>query len=574
MRSSLPKSSPLLVVCARQLGSPPLPPSPMPRYRKPSQGSDLKLPAVVVGKGKVDDQQRDSAVGIGLIWVSTSLVALDRGSPGQVGVIDVDEAVLRVIRVKRAREQATLTARGNLAAQIQKCSPQDAAHGRQIRLPFHAATTAALQSRTLAYVAAHPILVRRRWHDSCDPKGMLRRPWSSLLAAGWFAGGSLVFAISGCSSQESTVLQLRAASAGSAQLALTVGDLEIGTVTAVLSRPADDDFPPQTQSIDVQGEHGVISMFFGDLPVGKGYSIELSAGACSGSAAFSIQADTTTLVEVTLTCGDSSEPTGSVQITGTIDAGESAPACDLIAQIVAAPSIQSGDSAPSTVEVVLQPGVSELAVGWVVAQSSSARVVLNTDPASRLKASADCRSSGTAELIATVQALSDGKSCSEEARARIECRDQPELTAPAQCVGDCATPDAGAAPLTSDCASCARSFCGAKLDAVNKRFDAVAPILACVVGADWQRAERAAASSCANADLFGCYCGSVAPAMCGSAAPATLDGQCRDLLLAGSGCSDSACLQTNLLNPATTTGIALEYLQCQQDFCYDLCFNP
>lgn len=364
------------------------------------------------------------------------------------------------------------------------------------------------------------------------------------------------------------MLQERAATLGSAQLALRVGDREIDTVTAVLSRQGDDQFQPQTQSVDVRGAHGVISVFFGNLPVGKGYSIELSADACTGSASFSIQADTTTLVEVDLTCGGSGAATGSAQITGTIDAG--ARACDLIAQIVAAPSIQSGDGAPSNVEVVLRPGVSALAVGWVVSSDSSARVVLNVDSASRSRLSVDCQSNGVAELVATVQALSEGTSCSDEARARIECRDQPEPTPQT-------VPDAGPAPVPGaglDCSSCTRDFCSAKQAAVAGQFASVAPILACVVGPDWQRSARATTSSCANSDLIGCYCGSVTPAACISTTPGALDGQCRDLLLTGAGCSNSACLQANLLKAETATGTALQYVQCQQDFCYDLCFNP
>jgi hypothetical protein len=398
---------------------------------------------------------------------------------------------------------------------------------------------------------------------------MLRRSSGSLLLAGLWATAALGSA--GCSSEESVVLQERG-STGSVQLALSVRELKTDSVSAVLSRSGDDRFEPQTQTFDLRGGQGVISVFFGDLPVGRGYTLELRAGACSGSASFSIQADTTTVVDVGLSCG-AAAPTGSAQINGSIDAG--ARACDLITQIVAAPSIQRGNGAPSRVEVVLRPGVSALAVGWVVSSDSSARVALNVDPGSRTIASVDCQSSGSAELVATVQALSSGTSCTEQARARIECLDQAQPVPPAAA-------DAGAAPGAGRgsgdagiaCSSCTRDFCGAKQQAVSAQLAAVAPILACVVGADWQGAARATSSSCANADLIGCYCGSVAPAVCSVTAPSALDGQCRDLLLAGSGCSDSACLQTNLLKPQTATGDALLYVRCQQDFCYDLCFNP
>lgn len=307
---------------------------------------------------------------------------------------------------------------------------------------------------------------------------MNRRPSSSLFKV--VAGGTLSWALTGCSNRESVVLLEQAAATGSAQLALTVGALEVDRVTAVLSGQSDE-FEPQTQSIEVRGEHGVVSAFFGNLPVGEGYSIELSASACSGSASFGIEAGKTTLVEATLSCPRPRPATGTAQSTGTIGAGANAPARDRMAPSVATPSIQPAPPAA----------------------------------------------------------------------------------------------DAGPAPTAAlGCDSCTRDFCAAQQDAVNARLDSVAAILSCVVGPDWQRAERANASSCANADLLGCYCGSVAPVSCRATAPAAVDGQCRVLLLTGAGCSDSACLQTNLLKAETATGSALRYVQCQQDYCYDLCFNP
>jgi hypothetical protein len=231
----------------------------------------------------------------------------------------------------------------------------------------------------------------------------------------------------------------------------------------------------------------VLSVFFGDLPVGRGYTIELQAGACSGSSSFSIQADTTVVLDVSLSCG--AAPPRSAQITANGSASTDA-------------------------------GVP----------------------------------------VASVPAPSDGSPCDE-------CRD-PAEPVPA------ATPDAGApASDALDCRRCTRDFCGAK-QAASSALSGAGPILACVVGADWQAAARATSSSCANADLIGCYCGSVTPAVCINTAPSALDGQCRDLLLAGAGCSDSSCVQANLLEPETATGSALQYVQCQQDFCYDLCFNP
>jgi hypothetical protein len=58
-----------------------------------------------------------------------------------------------------------------------------------------------------------------------------------------------------------------------------------------------------------------------------------------------------------------------------------------------------------------------------------------------------------------------------------------------------------------------------------------------------------------------------------SSAPAVLDGQCRKEILAGTGCADSSCVQSGLTSAANATGKAMQYVRCQQDFCYDLCFN-
>ncbi|HEU4580379.1 MAG TPA: hypothetical protein VFS67_19115 [Polyangiaceae bacterium] len=318
-----------------------------------------------------------------------------------------------------------------------------------------------------------------------------------LLAAGlWAAAG----ASSGCSAQEAVVLQQRA-TLGSVQLALSVADLEIDTLTAVLSRPGDDGFEPRTQTIDVRGQE-VISVFFSDLPVGRGYTLELRAGACSGSSSFSIQAATTIVVEVSLSC--EAQASGGAQVTASV-----------------------GPAAP----------------------------------------------------VANVPAPIAGKPCAEGS-ARDECR-QAEPMPPATPDAEPATADAGpatadAGPPASDaldCSRCTRDFCGAKQGAASA-LAAAGPILGCVVGPDWQAAARAKSSSCANADLIGCYCGSVAPALCSNTAPSALDGQCRELLLGGSGCSDSSCVQANLLQPGTATGSALRYVRCQQDFCYDVCFNP
>jgi hypothetical protein len=109
---------------------------------------------------------------------------------------------------------------------------------------------------------------------------------------------------------------------------------------------------------------------------------------------------------------------------------------------------------------------------------------------------------------------------------------------------------------------------------VDDNAAATGPILDCVLGKDWRAGGRAPAGSCSNADLLSCYCGGLAGQDCANAAPATLTGQCAALILTGTGCTSSACVAPIFLNPSNSNGKAMQYAQCQQDFCYDSCFNP
>src|SRR5690606_16675203 len=124
----------------------------------------------------------------------------------------------------------------------------------------------------------------------------------------WNTGALILSAcalIAACSSGEPTLIyedSALEAGVGSARLSLVVGDRTISAVTAVISAKGSG-FDTQTHVIDVSGS-GVVSIFFGNLPVGNKYEIELTAADCSGSAYFKIQADQTTLVPVKLECGD------------------------------------------------------------------------------------------------------------------------------------------------------------------------------------------------------------------------------------------------------------------------------
>jgi hypothetical protein len=160
--------------------------------------------------------------------------------------------------------------------------------------------------------------------------------------------------------------------------------------------------------------------------------------------------------------------------------------------------------------------------------------------------------------------------------ARLAQRSAPASgagrAAPAATDSSAAPPDRR--PTLGMCGKCALDYCAAPLVPVNDNLAAVEPILSCVLGKDWPAGERAAPATCGNLDLLGCYCGTTSPLECATMAPEALDGTCREQLLTGTGCRDSACLQASLLDAGNTTGKALQYLRCTQDFCYDYCFNP
>jgi hypothetical protein len=267
---------------------------------------------------------------------------------------------------------------------------------------------------------------------------------------------------------------------GGAQLALRIGNLKLDTLTAVLSH---DGKVAQTQNIDLRGKAGVVSVYFGALPAGDGYSVALSAGTCSGSAEFEVNADAIALVEVALQCaGD--EQSGSAQVTAALEPRpETAPW-----------------SAP-----VQGP-----------APASSALPAASPEPA-------------------------------------------PAEAAPAE-------PGA--------CGRCAADYCAEPLAAVTASSSAAAALLECVLGANWAAGERADAARCGNLDVPLCYCGSIPGAACASSPTTAVDGACRAQILTATGCSDSSCVQSKLLEPTSPSGAALRYVRCQQDYCYDYCFNP
>jgi len=246
--------------------------------------------------------------------------------------------------------------------------------------------------------------------------------WSVALSAG----------LGACSTPDVTDLSVPGGPAatvesGSVRLALAAGDRTITTVTAVLE--GKDGFASQTHQIDVQGDNGVISIFFGDLPAARGYRITLSADDCRGSATFNVDADQVSLVDVPLSCGEQSagQPSGSAQITGSIQpgGGSGSPGCDFGLQIVAAPSVQNGSGPISGVSLSLRGGVTPTGVQWSSSSSNGASGTIgDLSGAADTSVSFDCSSNGIVYVVAKVTGSSNALECIEQTRVRIDCVNQ------------------------------------------------------------------------------------------------------------------------------------------------------
>jgi hypothetical protein len=225
--------------------------------------------------------------------------------------------------------------------------------------------------------------------------------------------------IAGCDTPDEIRISSGSLESGSMRLALETGGARIDTVTAVIS--GDGGFITQTHEIDVSGDQGSISIFFGELPEGD-YEIELSAGDCSGAAEFGVNAGEIAFVDVVMSCGGVGAATGSVQITGTIEPG-SLRDCDHVLKIVAAPSIQKGDGPSSSIELFLKPGVTPSEIEWSITSSDGGGGGLfGVDDDLDTRVSFDCTSNGTVNVIASVVAPCDDETpCRQQARAQVEC---------------------------------------------------------------------------------------------------------------------------------------------------------
>jgi hypothetical protein len=98
--------------------------------------------------------------------------------------------------------------------------------------------------------------------------------------------------------------------------------------------------------------------------------------------------------------------------------------------------------------------------------------------------------------------------------------------------------------------------------------------LDCALGSDWRDGNAAPSSSCATFDATSCYCGSLSIQQCVATPPEALAGECTEAILNAAGCSNSACVSSAVFDAANPAGAALQYIQCEQNFCFDDCFTP
>lgn len=332
---------------------------------------------------------------------------------------------------------------------------------------------------------------------------------------------------------------------------------------------------------------------------------------------------------------DAGTGTGSAQVTGIFPGADAGVApCDPIANLTVSRTLQDG-SAPATVSLSLKDGVVPSGIRWTSASRDGASgLFLDQKGDVDTRVSFDCTADGTAYIVAHVTVPSGDGSCTEEGQVTVACVNQaappptcgdgvinqaveqcdgsdlplgsPEgatcsanctlvVPVPAfcgdgvinqpseQCDGSALSADAGpGSTCNSDCTlalpndigpcgQCAAGACADQRAAVDASAAAGA-IVACVLGTDWQAGQRAADTSCANGDLLSCYCGDVSAQNCATADPATLAGLCTAQILAGTDCTSSSCVAVKFVDPANANGIAMSYLSCQQDNCYDVCF--
>jgi hypothetical protein len=235
------------------------------------------------------------------------------------------------------------------------------------------------------------------------------RNWLQVLA--WAAVG---LGLAKCSSGTEFVVDgvdPTSGDVGTAGFQLDVGSgITVNAVAATLLSP---DGTSQTRNFDVSQDDASIAVYLGELPVGSGYQVTLSATAtngadCAGTSSFKVKKDETVVVAVKMQCsgGVANPDVGAAKVKGELIPGTGDCAA-VIDRIEAAPA-RVGLNIPVTVEVFVTDGTAPL-----VTFSASGGTLMATDT----RATFRCTAEGEFEVTASAARAG----CVQRASARIQC---------------------------------------------------------------------------------------------------------------------------------------------------------
>lgn len=405
-------------------------------------------------------------------------------------------------------------------------------------------------------------------------------------------------ALAKCSGQTEVIVdgaEGGSADVGTAGFQLDVGGgLVVNTVTSTLTLL---DGTTQTRNFDVSPDDASISIYLGELAVGSGYQISLSASAtngadCAGKSTFKIKKDETVVVSVKMQCtGGIADPdVGAAKIKGELipATGECPPVID---RIEAAPS-RVALNIPINVEVFTVDGTPPI----ITFSATGGTLTANATQPTRTTFT--CRAEGEFDVTAEVTRAG----CVQHATARIKCIDDGTGAGGSSGAGGSAgasgsagagesggaggsgaaagaagtgqggggdVAGAGGGGASSACTTCTASNCPAQLTSCQND-----PTSA---GCQENRtcANVGTGSSCATASSFDCYCGALPLATClefGGTGP------CAEVIARTSGCNDgrapdavALCVSQRFLDTTTALGDAYQLIACQRRNCSVQC---
>ncbi len=451
------------------------------------------------------------------------------------------------------------------------------------------------------------------------PKNWL--PWLTCTVAG--------VVLARCSDSAEYLLEAPAEEApalGTAGFHLDVGDgLVFNQLTATLQFP-DSTF--QTQTLDVSPDDSSLTLYLGELPVGSGYQVTLSAtsttgAVCTGSGQFRIEQDETVVVNVRMECsGGVAEP----DVGAAVIKGEVVPAtgdCPAVIDRIELAPAKAGIGVPVEVEVFPTAGTAPLITfsasggqlqlatatpaggqqgggqqggaaqgggqqgggqqgGGAQEDGEEEEAAVTLPRGTGTRAIFRCTAAGEFEVYA--QAIRAG--CVHDTEARIRCFDDgtPYGGGAGGGMGQGGgTGSAGSAgngmggggnggnggAASNACATCTAAACPAQVAACQTDTTSAAcqEIRVC--------AAVGTAASCAANSSLDCYCGTRPIATCLTFGG---NGECADVITRASGCDDGraaenipTCVSERYLEVNFGLGDAFQLVACQRRNCSTQC---